>query len=115
MSTLPVLLRPDAALIVGKSGHTVLDDIQERGFTVIVSRQISRPLTITASLRAGNSLTIDITPVCEGEVLSGLDVSLSGCNAAFDVVVIGDGMGLDDEEQRLTGSSDDKRSCQMRW
>lgn len=114
MSTLPVLLRPDAVMVVGKPGHTVVDNINERGYSVIVSRQISRAIRLTVSMRKGKTFDLDVEPVFENDSLVGLDISQTGGTSSFDVIVIGNGMGLDDESG-LPKYSADKGACQVRW
>lgn len=114
MHSLPVLLRPEAALIVGKEGHSVLDRIDTRGFTVIVSRQITKPLTVTVSLRDNKSLMVDIEPVFEADTLAGFDISCPGAASAFIVLVIGGGVGLDHADITSV-SSEDAKKCQVRF
>lgn len=86
MFTLPLLLRPDAALIIGKVGHSVLDSISNKGFTVIVSRQCTQQ-TVTIRTRQGE-LQVDIEPTKDG-------VKVSSVSTDFDVILIGNGKGLD--------------------
>jgi alpha-glucosidase (family GH31 glycosyl hydrolase) len=114
MSSLPLLLRPDAALVIGKAGHSVLDNINKRGFTLVVSRQISKPLQLKTSLRADQVLSLDITPVMVDGGLVGYDIAHTGSKVNFDVLVIGSGKGLD-SEKTLPNSLDNSQSCQIRW
>ena len=86
MITLPLLLRPDAAIVIGRGGHTVLDNAS-KGFTVVVSRRCSTK-TIKVYTRKG-SFEVGIKAV-EG----GLEVTSDG---EFEVVVIGNGQGLEQE------------------
>jgi len=114
MSSLPVLLRSDAALVIGKAGHSVVDNIKKRGFTVVVSKQISKLLQIKISLRANQVISIDINPVMADGSLVGYDIAQSGSEVNFDVLVIGSGQGLDNEKA-LPSSVDNSQSCQVRW
>jgi len=114
MSTLPVLLRPEAALVIGKSEHTVLDRIDTRGFTVIVSRQITRPVQATAALRSNKTLVIDIRPVHEGDKLVGLDISSLESGVDFDVIVVGGGTGMD-VAKKPSASSQGGQPCHVQW
>lgn len=115
MSTLPVLLRPEAALVIGKSEHTVLDRIDTRGFTVVVSRQITRRVQTTAARRSNQTLVIDISPIYEGDRLVGLDISSSESGADFDVIVVGGGTGMDHLEKHPSSSSEGGQPCHVRW
>jgi len=114
MSTLPVLLRPEAALVIGNEGHSVLDRIETRGFTVIVSRQITRATQATTSLRSSKTLVVDISPIYEGDKLVGLDVSSSESEAAFDVFVIGGGVGMD-HAKGSSVSTEGGQPCRVQW
>lgn len=114
MATLPVLLRPDAALVIGKSEHSVLDRIDNRGFTVIVSRQITRSMQVTVSLRSNKTLSVDISPIFEGDLLVGLDVSSSERGIEFDVMVVGGSIGMDHEKGVLAVSTGDQ-PCRVQW
>jgi hypothetical protein len=114
MSTLPALLRPDAALVIGKPGHSVTDSISERGFSVVISKQVFKPLQLKISLRADRIITIDITPIMADGSLTGYDIAQSGSKVNFDVLVIGSAKGLDIEEA-LPNSMDNSHSCQVRW
>lgn len=114
MATLPVLLRPEAALVIGKSEHTVLDRIDTRGFTVVVSRQITRSIQATAALRSNKTLVIDISPIYEGDRAVGLDISSSESGADFDVVVVGGGTGMD-LAKHPSSSSEGGQPCHVRW
>lgn len=90
MLTLPVLLRPNSALVIGKAGHSVLDSIADRGFVVVIGRHIVETVTMTVSLRGDKTLQLKIEPT-----KSGAKVSCDQSGIAFEVVVIGSGKGLD--------------------
>lgn len=114
MTSLPVLLRPDAALIIGKPGHTVLDRIDSRGFTVVVSRQISQPLKVVVRLRDDTTLLVDIAPICESDKLVGVEVSQSASGVPCDVLVVGAGIGMD-HENVLSASFEGDQPCRVKW
>lgn len=114
MTSLPVLLRPEAALVIGKAEHSVRDRILSRGFTVVVSRQISKALNITISLRDNNKLSVDISPIMESDKLVGLEVSASESGVQFDVLVIGGGVGMDNDNVPSV-SNEGAGPCQIKW
>jgi hypothetical protein len=113
MSSLPVLLRPESALVIGKLGHTVLDNILTRGCTIIVSRRIHKPLHIATSLRSDATIITDITPIFAESDLVGYDIAVSGQKISFEVLLIGDGVGLDQTKVQTSGSN--VEPCQIRW
>jgi alpha-D-xyloside xylohydrolase len=87
MMTLPLLLRPDTAIVIGKVGHSVIDAVSSRGFTVVVSRQCTKKIDVTIRTRSGE-LQVTIEPVKDG-------VKVSSAGKDFDVVMVGGGRGLE--------------------
>lgn len=114
MMTLPVLLRPEAALIIGKSGHSVLDRIDNRGFTVVVSRQISKPIKVSISLRDNKTHVVEINPILENDKVVGLKVSPTEYKSEFDVLVIGGGAGMDSDNVPFAQSTGTE-PCMIKW
>jgi alpha-D-xyloside xylohydrolase len=115
MMTLPVLLRPGHAVIMGKEGHRVTDSIGKRGFTVMVSRQINEITTISTALRGGKTIDVVLEPLKDASSsnVSGIKVSSKGIKAAFDVIVLGGGQGLD--SQNLVSAEAQNGVCEVRF
>lgn len=95
MATLPLLLRPGSALIIGKPGHLVTDSISNGGFTVIVARQCFSEIKVTSTLRDGKEITVTISPEVVGGKVSSLKVNSSD-KVEFDVLIVGGDKGLFD-------------------
>lgn len=102
--TLPLLLRQDHALIIGKEGHTVLDKISDdtKGFTVVVSSSITKKITARSVLRDGSHIECSIEAAQSPD---GKDVKIVvnlvselDDKVPWEVLVIGDGVGLDSKE-----------------
>jgi hypothetical protein len=108
MMTLPVLLRPGHAVIMGREGHRVTDSIAKRGFTVMVSRQITERTTISTALRGGKTIDIVLEPLKDAS-----SSTVSGIKIAFDVVVLGGGLGLD--SQNLVAAEAQNGVCEVRF
>jgi alpha-D-xyloside xylohydrolase len=115
MMTLPVLLRPGHAVIMGKEGHRVTDSIAKRGFTVIVSRQIKESTTISTALRGGKTIDVVLEPITDksSSTVRGIKVSSKGDSTPFDVIVLGDGQGLD--SQNLVSAEAQNGVCEVRF
>jgi alpha-glucosidase (family GH31 glycosyl hydrolase) len=103
-TTLPLLLRQDHALIIGKEGHTVLDKISDetKGFTVVVSSSIPKKITARSVLRDGSHIECSIEAAQSPD---GKDVKIVvnlvselDDKVPWEVLVIGDGVGLDSKE-----------------
>lgn len=94
MATLPLLLRPGSALIIGKTGHLVVESISKRGFTVLVSRQCLSKQRVSVSLRGGTTISISLAPMLEDGSLVGFDISSDMDTPEYDVVVVGQDKGL---------------------
>jgi alpha-glucosidase (family GH31 glycosyl hydrolase) len=99
--TLPLLLRQDYALIIGREGHNVLERISEhtKGFTVVVSSSITKNITVRSTLRDGAHIecSIQASQGNNGNV-DKITVSLTaalGKQVPWEVLVIGNGVGLD--------------------
>jgi alpha-glucosidase (family GH31 glycosyl hydrolase) len=101
MMSLPVLLRPDSALVLGKEGHTVTDVITKRGFTVLVGRHVDQPILVKVALRSGQNLELSISPIGENGSVVGFKTTCSNGKVPYEVVVIGNGIGLDNLASRI--------------
>lgn len=113
MTSLPLLLRPGSAIIIGKSGHLVTDSIAQRGFTVLISRQCVDQLEVVSVLRGDKQVSVSIKPtLSEGDVVS-YTVTASDASQNFDVLVVGGDGGL------LAGGAVSRESqdgaCQVAW
>jgi hypothetical protein len=73
--------------VIGKVGHSVIDAVSSRGFTVVVSRQCTKKIDVTIRTRSGE-LQVTIEPVKDG-------VKVSSAGKDFDVVMVGGGRGLE--------------------
>ena len=107
MLTLPVLLRPNSALVIGKAGHSVMDSIADRGFVVVITRQIVETLVMTVALRHNEKIQLTIEATT-----SGAKISCDKLEIAFDVVVIGSGKGLDGD---LSPAQASAGTCEVQW
>lgn len=110
--SLPLLLRQDHAIIIGREGHTVLDKISDvsKGFTVLVSSSLTKDIEVRSTLRDGTAIecSVQVTSSREGRTDS-LKVKVSGLSddqAPWEVLVVGNGVGLDgaaSKAQRAVG------------
>lgn len=94
MATLPLLLRPDSALIVGKTGHLVLDSILKKGFTVLVSRQCLSKQRVNVSLRGNKTVAVSMIPQVKDGSAVAFEIKAEAGSHDFDVLVIGQDKGL---------------------
>lgn len=102
MMTLPVLLRPDSAIIIGKAGHSVTERIgkEGKGFTLIVSAHTTSEISAEAVTRGGDKIVCQIKPTIE----SGKAVSIMATverlspDIDWEMLVIGSGVGLDTKD-----------------
>ena len=113
--TLPLLVRQDHALIIGNEGHTVLDKITDssKGFTVVVSRTMTKDIVASATLRDGSRIECSIK-ASHGQHNKNdrIVVELVGDTVQavpWHVLVIGNGVGLDSQDvstfERAQGKS----------
>jgi len=93
--TLPLLLRQNHGLIVGREGHSVLDKITDpsKGFTVVISRSSSKDFTVTSTLRGGSRLVVSVS-VTRSQITVDINSGYAG-DLKWDVLLIGNGIGLD--------------------
>ena len=105
MLNLPLLLRPDVALVIGQSGHRIGEDLAKTGISIIISDSLegkivtpvrgrARVITVTIGVRRSeNQVSIDID--CEDTI-------------PWEVCFVGGGVGLDDldsrPERKVSGS-----------
>ena len=95
MASLPLLLRPGSAIIIGKEGHLVTDSIWQRGYTVVVSQQCREEIKVTSVLRGSREVSVTISPEIKNGKVAAFDISGSD-QVEFDVVVIGANKGFND-------------------
>lgn len=107
MLTLPILLRPDTALVLGTEGHSVLDSITQRGFVVVVTKHIAETLVNTVALRDNKELVVKVEPQ-----KSGVKVTCVNVDIGFSVIVIGSGKGLDDHLESVQAING---GCEVTW
>lgn len=114
MSSLPLLLRPGSAIIIGKSGHLVSDSILDRGFTVIISRHCVEKIRVESAIRGEGSrpVSVTITPTMISGVVKSYTVTCDVQRLAFEVVIIGEGRhGLLKTE--LEGKPSENGTCEI--
>jgi hypothetical protein len=109
--TLPLLLRQDYGLIIGREGHLVVDRVtnKDKGFTVVIGRSNTKDFTITSVLRDGSRITCGVK-LREGALtVDVIDGYVEGL--PWEVLVVGGGDGLDGPSSRNAKGSE--KSCSV--
>ena len=109
--TLPLLLRQDYGLIIGREGHSVVDRItnKDKGFTVVVGQSNSKDFTITSALRDGSRITCGVKLREGGLTVNITDGYVEGL--LWEVLVVGGGVGLDSPRSKIDMGSG--KSCNV--
>lgn len=94
MLSMPVLLRPGSALVLGRKGHGLADDLRKRGFVVVVAKaslaDAAKPVRSETQFRDGARLIVEVDQSGKAQVLEP-----KGFSAPVEVVILEDGRGLD--------------------
>jgi alpha-D-xyloside xylohydrolase len=98
MMTLPLLLRQDTGLIVGQADHGVRDSIAKRGFTLVLSSQTKKDIKVKVALRGGKSCEVEVKVEEKDGKVTGLTATLVEGDSPFEVIVLGNGKGLDNKD-----------------
>lgn len=113
MMTLPLLLRPGAVLVIGRKGHGVRDSIATRGFTLVVSRATIKA-NVSVALRGGKLVDVEVKPTTKDGEVVGVTAALAGKAMPFEVLVIGNGKGLDNEAEGSYAHAEAKKNvCEV--
>jgi alpha-glucosidase (family GH31 glycosyl hydrolase) len=116
-STLPLLLRQNTGLIIGREGHTVLDKISDvnKGFTVIVGSNSDENFEVTAFLRDGHQITAHVAvEKDENAKTTSLTVVITSSalkELSWEILVVGNGSSLG--EPRLLFSPTGPGRCNI--
>lgn len=95
MFTLPLLLRPETILVLGRDGHSVTDCVDQRGLKVVMSRSQTSTISTQLTLRSGSTVKVTVEPIFEASKLCGFKADVVGTKGEVELVVIGDDQGLD--------------------
>lgn len=120
MLTLPLLLRPESGVILGRKGHRVTSSLKTEGFSLVISDQIEKPFSVAIKLRTGAKISCRVEPDLERpgresakKIKVVIETDLTPV-PAWEVVVIGSGVGLDsDDIESRTFRGDAKGVCDI--